>query len=445
MTLRLQPSLLKGLELWAASDHSNYRAHVEDAQAHQKMAMERVIFSAEVSETYGAHCLDGTPSGFYYREGSENESIVIFLQGGGLCVTPSACHSRATGQLGSSKSWPPTRTDESNLLSRSHWNPFGNWSHVFVPYCSGDLFLGTQRRPNGMGLRFSGHNSLEATVALLLNMSSLRGANQLLLAGESAGGIGVLHHADWLVDTLRHNGVDVDELRIGATIQVSALPAAASQLSSNDLREPHVQAGAFLVNNHLVSYPERASLHINLEVTPAASIYLIEFFGGWGLHPYHEGRPYLDASCVAANPLDPAVSCWSAAAAYAYIRTPLYLAQNRFDADQAGKFMGLDWWPFPTHPVARKNATQEYTRYFGRETISGIVNQVLNSSKGDGLFVPSCFEHTTNLCMQPTSSKVRGVLYSESLWNWFEGTRRELHQLVDDCLGDDPCNLNCRC
>ena len=62
--------------------------------------MQKVLFDAEAVEYFGARCLDGSPSGYYYREGAAADSVVIFLEGGGLCVEPIDCLDRAKGNLG---------------------------------------------------------------------------------------------------------------------------------------------------------------------------------------------------------------------------------------------------------------------------------------------------------------------------------------------------------
>ena len=73
------------------------------------------------------------------------------------------------------------------------------------------------------------------------------------------------------------------------------------------------------------------------------------------------------------------------------------------------------------------------------------VRQVLRSSKADGVFMPSCYKHTGNLCMWPDATKVQNVTYAEALADWFVGGSRFSHQLLDDCVGDQPCNANCEC
>ena len=64
----------------------------------------------------------------------------------------------------------------------------------------------------------------------------------------------------------------------------------------------------------------------------------------------------------------------------------------------------------------------------------------------DGLFMPSCFEHTGDLCMKG-GPRVRGVGFAESLGDWVFGRGAAPAQLVDDCApaGSDPCNPSCSC
>ena len=145
--------------------------------------------------------------------------------------------------------------------------------------------------------------------------------------------------------------------------------------------------------------------------------------------------------------------CWSADVHYKYIETPLYVAQNRFDSNQAGSIFGAQWWPTPL--VGHKEKVAQYVRYFGQQTLAGIVEEVQNqsgvanqSSKHDGLFLPSCYQHTGNLCMVG-GSLVQNVTYGEALGDWFVGKGGIPPILVDDCNGkggtQDPCNRHCTC
>ena len=379
-------------------------------------------FSPAVVESYGARCLDGSPSGYYYREGTtdDKDSFVIYLQGGGLCISAKECKSRARGRLGSSTTWAPNHTDHSNVLSsNATYNPFATWSHVFVPYGSGDVYVGTQREKNGAGLYYAGHLTMEAIVDDLLNTTALGAAKRVLLSGGSAGGIGAFQNADWL----------------------------GTKLSPATVYKASPQGGAYFTNSDVRLFPQYETRLLNVSFDAAAFMadYLVSFYGG-GL--VGKTPPFLDQSCMAAMPLGKKHTCWSAAVHYPHISTPLFVAQNRFDQNQAGAVFGVNWWHYPKDNASHAAAEADYIRYFGRQTAAGIGRMVLESPKSDGLFMASCYTHTQNLCMLG-SSRVRGVNYRQALASWFAGDDSAPHQLLDDCNDrtgkDDPCNDFCGC
>ena len=371
------------------------------------------LFTDAAVQSFGARCLDGSPSGYYYREGTtDKDSFVIYLQGGGLCINEESCQSRAKGRLGSSKAWSSNHTDHSNVLSsNATYNPFATWSHVFVPYGSGDIYVGTQREKNNMGLYFAGHLTVEAVVSDLINTTTFGSAKMVLLSGGSAGGIGVFQNADWL----------------------------GSKLSASTTYRASPQAGAYFVNEDvrlMVQY-ETKLLNVSFDTAAFMADYLVSFFGGLGKTP-----PFLDQSCMAAKPLGKKHLCWSAAVHYPYITTPLFVAQNRFDQNQASAVFGVGG----SNLTAAAKA--DFVRYFGRQTLAGIHQLVVDSPKSDGIFMPSCYMHTQNLCMLG-SSLVRNVSYAQALASWFVGDKSVPHQLLDDCNDhtgkDDPCNDFCSC
>jgi len=300
----------------------------------------------------------------------------------------------------------------------SAFNPFHNWTHVFVPYLSGDVYVGVDRTRNLQGLYFSGHNLLEATVSKLLNETGLGSARRVLLSGASAGGIGTMENADWLGAKLRAHHTNPSELNFRA----------------------HPQAGAFFVNSDVVMFPEFATLHSTWNFASFAASYLYLWFKQLG------PPPFLDQSCMAAH-ADAPHQCWSAAVHYAYIETPLFVGQNKFDSNQAGAVFGHDWWPLPL--LHHQSSQAAYVRYFGNRTLEGIAADVLShgatKTPADGLFMPSCWKHTGNLCMTSSSSQVQGWRMATSLADWFDDGNAAPHQLIDNCAGDDPCNAHCQC
>ena len=301
------------------------------------------------------------------------------------------------------------------MLSSSAFNPFANWSHVYVPYSSGDLYLGRGHKLRSVrekiDLHFAGHRTLEAIVSDLKNTTAFGQATRVLFTGGSAGGIGTMHNSDWLA---------------------SRLPKGADYKAAP-------QAGAFFNNEQILMMPEYTSGIRNETGANAAdpmSLYVVNWFGGRSDAP-----PFLDESCVAA--VTPNHTCFNAAVHYPYISTPTFLAQNRFDQCTAGDCMLADFWPEPFEHHAEAKAG--YLRYFGRQTISGIAAQGV-SKPNDALWMPSCYEHTGNLCMRNDSTRVNGVSFAEALDAWFAG-RDGPHRRIDDCNADtdDPCNTNCAC
>lgn len=389
--------------------------------------MQRVVFKQSTVLAHGARCLDGSPSGYYYRAGRGNgsDSWVFYLEGGGLCVEPVDCLARAKTDLGSSKHWEATRTDSRNVLSTAAFNPFADWNHVFIPYCSGDMHVGRARHKNLLGLYFAGHRTVATVVSRLLNTTTLGASKRVLLSGGSAGGFGTFHNADWLADAL---GVS----RRGT--QYAAAP----------------QAGAFFVNRDVALMAEYTTLNITTSIVPLASKYIYDFHGGLARQP--DERPLLDESCVAAHTVHPTL-CWSALGSYEHISSRLFVAQNLVDQSQAGDVLGADWWPLPLGREKHAAAEAAFKSYFADATRAGIVEKVRQSAASkavgaDGLFAPSCYAHTGNLCMKADAvTKVRNVSFAAALHAWMTAEGRVPHQLVDRCPQGqtDPCNPVCSC
>ena len=192
---------------------------------------------------------------------------VIFLESGGGCTTPRSCNerfikqsirNRYTSTVNGSRSidvaqaWSDHvndplvvtsklmtsiwrfsdkyRTIDSNLwqvegrdiLSTDEQeNPdFYDYNHVLIPYCSSDLWLKKTRNyvkaqdhsfefafdPNldsEHQFTFRGDTIFRSVIEDLFTYHRLTKANQVLLAGSSAGGVGVANHAKWLQRRLR--------------------------------------------------------------------------------------------------------------------------------------------------------------------------------------------------------------------------------------------------
>merc|ERR1712232_339938 len=99
------------------------------------------------------------------------------MGGGGLCLEPVDCLNRAKTHLGSSKDWSATHDDSQNVLNGDpSKNSFAGFNAVFVPYCSGDTYLGVKKNKNILlgHLFTNGHLILEAILEHLHNTTSMR-------------------------------------------------------------------------------------------------------------------------------------------------------------------------------------------------------------------------------------------------------------------------------
>lgn len=161
----------------------------------------------------GAYCNDKRPAIYYIDKKSSNGWVVHF-EGGGGCYSFNDCNERWHNN-------PSLR----NLMSPSHYpvsiygadilscdvctnDAFAGFSHVLVPYCSSDGWLGSRPLTNiafqfnfssdADNFAFRGHVIFQAVVNELVSLHNLSNSSELVLVGTSAGGVGVLNHLPWV-------------------------------------------------------------------------------------------------------------------------------------------------------------------------------------------------------------------------------------------------------
>ncbi|CAO1358756.1 unnamed protein product [Diamesa serratosioi] len=185
------------LDFDGIESNSIQRIVVNNGKSHSSTKLKRVYFQRETNVT----CNDGSQAGFYLRKSPGSRRWVVFLEGGWHCYDHKSCRSRwlKMRHLMTSTQWPETR-DVGGILSPSaSENPFWhNANHVFVPYCSSDSWSGTRAKPEPKdSLRFMGSLIVRQVMADLipLGLGHSSGAD-LLMAGSSAGGLGVMLNLD---------------------------------------------------------------------------------------------------------------------------------------------------------------------------------------------------------------------------------------------------------
>ncbi|XP_046847852.1 palmitoleoyl-protein carboxylesterase NOTUM-like isoform X2 [Xenia sp. Carnegie-2017] len=146
-------------------------------------------------------CNDGSTAGYYIKRSYQSKNWIIYLEGGWYCFNDASCTKRMNisdiESLMSSKNWPLQRRGSGILSSKASENP--SWydaNHVLVPYCSSDVWSGNiSKSESGGKFSFMGYRIINEVIRELL-MNGLMGAKQLILAGSSVGGIGVIMSID---------------------------------------------------------------------------------------------------------------------------------------------------------------------------------------------------------------------------------------------------------
>jgi hypothetical protein len=188
-----------------------------------------------------ALCADGTPVPLYVRQASDprhRDDWIVYLQGGGSCVSGQDCFERWLGRDGnfganklSSRFAPRDGIAGGGIHSRDARNPFAGWNHVYVLYCSSDGWTGQSRDrataatvdaaavATPYRLHFLGARIVDATFELLHGgagpvayrdatgtervLPDLDAARLVLFTGSSAGGGGVIRNVDRVRSTLQ--------------------------------------------------------------------------------------------------------------------------------------------------------------------------------------------------------------------------------------------------
>ena len=94
---------------------------------------------------------------------------------------------------------------------------FPDHNHVIIPYCSSDVWLGEDTSgsscncfdfncfnyvPNSPNMQFTfrGKTIFQSVIRQLISDHGLSSATEIVLAGSSAGGVGVANHAQWVTE-----------------------------------------------------------------------------------------------------------------------------------------------------------------------------------------------------------------------------------------------------
>ncbi|GER46901.1 pectinacetylesterase family protein [Striga asiatica] len=148
----------------------------------------------------GAVCLDGSPAGYHYSKGfgDGKNNWIIYLPGGGWCSSTSDCLNRVRTSPSTSTTTNINSTYFGGIMSSNQsTNPdFYNWNIVYLRYCDGSSFTGDVETVDPKtNLHYRGSRIFSAVVEELLT-KGLQNAQNVILAGNSAGGLATILNCD---------------------------------------------------------------------------------------------------------------------------------------------------------------------------------------------------------------------------------------------------------
>jgi len=158
-----------------------------------------------------AMCNDGTQANYYHDQGYSDGKILITLQGGGKCDSVQSCHRRCN------QSQPELCTAQTDLQMevekpfRDGVNPWQDYWHVFVHYCSSDTWSGTREAADETGgYNFFGRHIFKAVIEDLAANYHLLDSTHIVLTGGSAGAQGTTWNCDFFAEWVWDQNPDID-------------------------------------------------------------------------------------------------------------------------------------------------------------------------------------------------------------------------------------------
>lgn len=236
---------------------------------------------------------------------------------------------------------------------------FKNWTQIYIPYCSGDMWSGMQTTPI-KGVYFGGHRILAEVLADA--KEALPGMKEFVLTGCSAGGIGTVINTDFTAKSL-------------PGVKVHGMPF----------------SGWFL--DDWYDFGNKSSHGWVTRWVQATAMQ-----GG-------QGTPLFENEACRKRYGENSGKCWSAHWFAADTETPLFFVEAQYDQAQLQDY-GATATP----------AGEVFAQEFGVHMRASF--QKLNSTR-HAVYAPSCFSH----CLAYRSangSSIAGQGLKDAFWAWYD-------------------------
>lgn len=307
-------------------------------------------------------------------------------------------------------------------------NPLGDWSKVFLAYCSSDSHAGNRSAGAVAGAgttrwHFRGKEIVAAVVDTLATTYGLADARAFVLTGGSAGGMATINNADFLADLVRRTAPRAAFVAMpdsGYFMDVQPL----KMCSNPGTYECECAAGANSSAGGATDGWHKADWHSWLGTGQTLAQQM------QAMHSFTQGEP--DASCAAFYGPWGAWRCYLGQYAAPHLASTTLFLQNQID-----EWQGF-WNGFFDYATARDSWV--YMEWFRRESQRTMQAAVAASSKVF-LFAPNCYHHGLSYDSIWWEVRVDGWSASSMLAALLDDdtTSAPPNLVVDDCVGL-PCS-----
>ena len=156
-------------------------------------------------------CSAGTPYQFFTRASDTSDNLLIYFNGGGACWFGQACDLESEPNIHT----PFADADSNNpafgdgiFNFENEENPFADYDMVFIPYCTGDVFIGggereyTYTTEEGDEVTITTYHNGFANTSTVLDWAynTFDSPESVVVAGSSAGAIGSSFHSGFIAE-----------------------------------------------------------------------------------------------------------------------------------------------------------------------------------------------------------------------------------------------------
>lgn len=139
-------------------------------------------------------CARGTPYSFFVFPGDSQKLVIDFI-GGGACWDASTCSPESATFSDDISDLRQQAKDPQGIYRRHHArNPYSTWTHVLVPYCTGDIHWGGHdveyQRSNGTRFTVQHRGAINTRAVLAWLRQHHPRASDIVVQGCSAGSYG---------------------------------------------------------------------------------------------------------------------------------------------------------------------------------------------------------------------------------------------------------------